>query len=65
MRTHNKQAPVVSPQREALRAVLHECDAFINWADWSRPVERSSHSIISMLRIIRGVAMRGLRKRCK
>ena len=49
-------------QCQALRRVIHECDAFINWANWSRPAERSRESIIQMLRIVRKVALGGLRR---
>src|ERR1700678_1925828 len=51
----------IDPEREALRAVIHECEAFINWAGWSRPAERSERSITQMMGIIRGVALEGLR----
>ena len=36
MRRSNKQRRDTTPEREALRAVIHECEAFIHWADWSR-----------------------------
>jgi len=53
----------MTPEREALRGVIHECEAFIHWAGWSRPAERSSHSITQIMEIIRGVALKGLRKK--
>lgn len=46
-----------------LRSVIYECDAFINWANWSRPDERSHRSIIQMFKIVRKVALGGLRRR--
>ena len=63
MRRGNRQRNATTPEREALRAVIHECEAFINWAGWSRPVERSERSITQMMGIIRGVALKGLRKK--
>jgi hypothetical protein len=63
MRPSNKQRRDTTPEREALRAVIHECEAFINWASWSRPAERSERSITQMMGIIRGVALKGLRKK--
>ena len=63
MRRGNRQRSVTTPEREALRAVIHECEAFINWAGWSRPAERSERSITQMMGIIRGVALKGLRKK--
>ena len=45
MQRGNRQRSAATPEREALRAVIHECEAFINWADWSRPSERSERSI--------------------
>ena len=63
MRPGNRQRRVTNPEREALRAVIHECEAFINWAGWSRPAERSERSITQMMGIIRGVALKGLRKK--
>ena len=59
-RTSRKRAP--STQRQALSSVIHECDAFINWANWSRRRERSRESIIQMLGIVRKVALEGLRR---
>jgi hypothetical protein len=59
-RTTRKQAP--STQRQSLSSVIHECDAFINWANWSRSRERSRESIIQMLSIVRKVALEGLRR---
>ena len=52
-----------SAEREALRSVIHECDAFINWANWSRADERSRRSVIQMFKIVRKVALGGLRRR--
>jgi hypothetical protein len=63
MRPSNKQRRDTTPEREALRAVIHECEAFINWASWSRPAERSERSITQMMGIIRVVALKGLRKK--
>ena len=63
MRPGNRQTRATTPEREALRAVIHECEAFINWAGWSRPAERSERSITQMMGIIRGVALKGLRKK--
>ena len=63
MRRANRQRNATTPEREALRAVIHECGAFINWAGWSRPAERSERSITQMMGIIRGVALKGLRKK--
>ena len=63
MRRSNKQARDTTPEREALRAVIYECEAFITWAGWSRPNERSERSITQMMGIIRGVALKGLRKK--
>jgi len=63
MRPNNKQMRDTTPEREALRAVIHECEAFIHWAGWSRPAERSERSITQMMGIIRGVALKGLRKK--
>ena len=63
MRPGNRQRRVTNPEREALRAVINECEAFINWAGWSRPAERSERSITQMMGIIRGVALKGLRKK--
>ena len=63
MRRANRQRNATTPEREALRAVIHECEAFINWAGWSRPAERSERSITQMMGIIRGVALKGLRKK--
>jgi hypothetical protein len=62
MRRSNKQRRDTTPEREALRAVIHECEAFIHWADWSRLTERSRRSITQMMEIIKGVALKGLRK---
>lgn len=59
----NKQRRATTPEREALRAVIHECDAFINWSGLSRPGERSERSITQMMEIIKGVALKGLRKK--
>jgi hypothetical protein len=63
MRPGNRRRSVTTPEREALRAVIHECEAFINWAGWSRPADRSERSITQMMGIIRGVALKGLRKK--
>jgi len=63
MRRGNRQKSATNPEREALRAVIHECEAFINWAGWSRPADRSERSITQMMGIIRGVALKGLRKK--
>ena len=63
MRRGNRQRSVTTPEREALRAVIYECEAFINWAGCSRPAERSERSITQMMGIIRGVALKGLRKK--
>jgi hypothetical protein len=63
MRRRNRRRNATTPEREALRAVIHECEAFINWADWSRPADRSERSITQMMEIIRGVALKGLRKK--
>jgi hypothetical protein len=52
-----------TPEREALRALIHECEAFIHWADWSPLTERSHRSITQMMGIIKGVAVKGLRKK--
>ena len=54
---------VVIPERKVLRALIHECDAFIHWANWSHPTERSERSITQMMEIIKGVALKGLRKK--
>ena len=62
IRRSNKKRDT-TPEREALRAVIYECEAFINWAGWSRPNERSERSITQMMGIIRGVALKGLRKK--
>ena len=59
----NRQRSATTPEREALRAVIHECEAFIHWAGWSRPADRSERSITEMMGIIRGVARKGLRKK--
>jgi len=58
-----KQKLGAARECDALRSVMYECDAFINWACWSRPAERSPKSIIKMLKIIRRVASDGLRMR--
>lgn len=63
MRPSNTQRRATTPEREALRAVIHECEAFIHWAGWSRPADRSELSITQMMEIIRGVALKGLRKK--
>jgi hypothetical protein len=63
MRRKNKQRGGTTPEREALRAVIHECEAFIHWAGLSRPAERSERSIAQMMGIIKGVAVNGLRKK--
>jgi hypothetical protein len=63
MRPSNRQRRVTTPEREALRAVIHECEAFIHWADWSPLTERSHRSITQMMGIIKGVALKGLRKK--
>jgi hypothetical protein len=59
----DKQRRDTTPEREALRAVIHECEAFIHWADWSTLTERSHRSITQMMGIIKGVALKGLRKK--
>jgi hypothetical protein len=63
MRRSNKQRSDTTPEREALRAVIHECEAFIHWAGLSRPAEKSERSITQMMGIIKGVALKGLRKK--
>jgi hypothetical protein len=63
MRYGNRQSSATTPERKALRAVIHECEAFIHWAGWSRPADRSERSITQMMGIIRGVALKGLRKK--
>jgi len=63
MRRSNKQSTDTTPEREALRAVIHECEAFIHWAGLSRPAEKSERSITQMMGIIKGVALKGLRKK--
>ena len=63
MRHGTRQRSATTPEREALRAVIHECEAFIHWVGWSRPADRSERSITQMMGIIRGVALRGLRKK--
>jgi len=63
MQRGNRQRNATTPEREALRAVIHECEAFIHWAGWSRPADRSERSITQMMGIIRGVALKGLRKK--
>jgi hypothetical protein len=63
MRRGNRQRSATTPERETLRAVIHECEAFIHWAGWSRPADRSERSITEMMGIIRGVARKGLRKK--
>jgi hypothetical protein len=63
MRRSNKQKKDTTPECEALRAVIHECEAFIHWADWSPLTERSHRSIPEMMGIIKGVALKGLRKK--
>jgi hypothetical protein len=63
MRRGNRQRSASTPEREALRAVIHECEAFMNWASWSRPADRSERSITQMMGIIREVALKGLRKK--
>ena len=63
MRHGNRQRSATTPEREALRAVIHECEAFIHWASWSGPAERSERSITQMMEIIIGVALQGLRKK--
>lgn len=63
MRRVIKQRRDTTPEREALRAVIHECKAFIHWADWSPLTERSHRSITQMMEIIKGVALKGLRKK--
>jgi hypothetical protein len=65
MRPGTRQRRVTTPEREALRGVIHECEAFVHWAAWCRPAERSRRSIIQMLGIIRKVALGGLRRRRK
>jgi hypothetical protein len=52
-----------SLEREGLRSVIYECDAYMNWARCSYPTERSRRSIIQVLNIIRKVAQRGLQRR--
>jgi len=51
MRRGSRQRSATTPEREALRAVIHECEAFINWAGWSRPADRSERSITQMLQL--------------
>lgn len=63
MRRGDRQRRATTPEREALRAVIHECEAFIHWADWSRPADRSERSITQMMGIIREVALKGLRNK--
>jgi hypothetical protein len=63
MRPRNKQRRDTTPEREALRAVIHECEAFIHWADWSPLTEKSHRSITQMMGIIKGVALKALRKK--
>ena len=63
MRRGNRQRSATTPERGALCAVIHECEAFINWAGGSRPADRSARSITQMMEIIRGVAQKGLRKK--
>ena len=63
MRAGNRQRRATTAEREALRAVIHECEAFIHWAGWSRPADRSERSITQMMGIIREVALKGLRKK--
>jgi hypothetical protein len=63
VRRSNKQRRDSTPERQALRAVIHECEAFIHWADWSRLTESSHRSITQMMGIIKGVALKGLRKK--
>ena len=63
VRSSNKQRRGTRAEREALRAVIHECEAFIHWADWSPLVERSHRSITQMMGIIKGVALKALRKK--
>jgi len=63
MRRSNKKKRDTTPEREALRAVIHECEAFIHWADWSPLTERSHRSITQMMGIIKGVALKALRKK--
>lgn len=59
----NARKRVSNTEREVLRSVIYECDAFINWANWSRPDERSRRSVIQMFKIVRKVALGGLRRR--
>lgn len=59
----NARKRVTNTEREVLRSVICECDAFINWANWSRPHERSRRSVIQMLEIVRKFALGGLRRR--
>jgi hypothetical protein len=63
MRPSNKKRRDTTPEREALRAVIHECEAFIHWADWSPLTEKSHRSITQMMGIIKGVALKALRKK--
>jgi hypothetical protein len=63
MRRGNRQRNATTPEREALRAVIHECEAFIHWADWSPLTEKSHRSITQMMGIIKGVALKALRKK--
>jgi hypothetical protein len=60
--SHIRKRKSPSAEREVLRSVIYECDAFINWAYWSRPHERSRRSVIQMLKIVRKVALGGLRR---
>ena len=62
MRPKHRQRRVTTPQREALRRAIHECEAFIHWPGWSRPAERSQRSIIQTFGIIRKVALGGTPK---
>jgi hypothetical protein len=57
MRRSSKQRGDTTPEREALLAVIHECEAFIHLADWSPLTERSHRSITQMMGIIKGVAL--------
>ncbi len=59
MAPSNARKRVANTEREVLRSVIYECDAFINWANWSRSHERSRRSIIQMLEIVRKVALGG------
>jgi len=63
MRRSNKKRRDTTPEHEALRAVIHECEAFIHWADWSPLTEKSHRSITQMMGIIKGVALKALRKK--